>query len=89
MAVVAVFGSPLLQGFDLLAQLLDRLDRFLERFRDQSFLLCEPFELLVSGGQGLTHGLILLAEAFEFVIPFHTTTVADGLCFRQLPSPTE
>ena len=80
MAIVAVFRSLLLQSIDPFAQLIDRLDRFLEGFAKAPFLLVEPRELLVFGGLCLTQGLILLAEAFEFVVPFHCSTLADCLC---------
>ena len=90
---MAAFGLLFLQVFDPFAQLIDRLDRFLERFAQQVFLLVEPLESLVFSGHCSTYGLIFLAQGsiflpqgFEFFIPVHTITVGDCLCFRQMPS---
>ncbi|GHO94242.1 hypothetical protein KSF_042900 [Reticulibacter mediterranei] len=90
---MAVFGLLFLQVFDPLAQLIDHLGRFLKRFARQVFLLVEPLESLVFSGHCSTEGLIFLAQGsiflpqgFEFFSPVHTITVADCLCFRQMPS---
>lgn len=93
-AVVAVFGLLFLQVFDPFAHLIDRLGRFLERFAQHVFLLVEPRASLVLSGHCSTEGVIFLAQGsiflpqgFEFFLPVHTITVADCLCFRQMPGP--
>ena len=86
MAIVAIFGEPVLQGFQLLAQAAHLLTLLLDHgvlLAEQRLLLLDEF---VSLRQLLPQSLILFSQRDQFFFNRHALTLLDLTPFGKSPA---